>query len=65
MTKQFRPRGTEKDGMKYYQERNGDYLSVDPSTLAYYLEHLGRHEYEGRATAVANCLSSVCTTWHL
>ena len=62
--KQFRPRGIEADGLKYYQERNksGDYVSIDPTTNAYYLEHLGRNEFEGRATAIRGDVSSVCTT---
>ena len=64
MPRQFRPRGIEKDGLKYYQERNkaGDYLSVDPSTLDYYITNLGKAEMEGRATAIQGNVSSVCTT---
>jgi len=60
--KVFRPRGIEADGLKYYQERNksGDYVSVDPSTLDYYLK-LGKAHVEGRATAIRGQVSSVCT----
>lgn len=45
---------------KYYQEPNGDYLAVDPSTAGYYY-NLGKREVEGRATALAGSVSSVCT----
>lgn len=45
----------------YYREPNGDYLSVDPSTAAYY-QRLGKNQLEGRASAVAGHASSVCTT---
>lgn len=64
MTKIFRPRGIEDDGLKYYQEQDkaGDYLSVDPSTADYYSE-IGRSgNFEGRATAIKGQVSSVCTT---
>ncbi len=64
MTKQFRPRGVEADGLKYYQEQDkaGDYVSIDPTTNAYYLEQLGRNVFEGRAAAVHGNVASVCTT---
>lgn len=62
MAKQFRPRGVEKDGLKYYQERNGDYVSVDPSTLDYYLTNFGKAQFESRATAIQGLVTSVCTT---
>lgn len=60
----FRPRGVEADGLKYYQEQDkaGDYLSVDPSTLDYYLKFTGKAEMEARATAIKGSVSSVCTT---
>lgn len=60
--KVFRPRGIEADGLKYYQERNGDYLCVDPSTLEYYLTNIGKAQMEGRATAIKHNVHSVCTT---
>jgi hypothetical protein len=64
MTRIFRPRGVEADGLKYYQERNksGDYLSVDPSTLDYYLKTQGKAHVEGRATCIQGSVTSVCTT---
>jgi hypothetical protein len=62
MARIFRPRGIEKDGLKYYQERNGDFLSIDPSTNDYYIRTIGKDHFEGRATAIAQCVGSVCTT---
>jgi hypothetical protein len=55
--KVFRPRGTEKDGLKYYQEqdKHGDYVSVDPSPNACY------GHFEARCTAIAGDVTSVCT----
>lgn len=64
MSKIFRPRGIESDGLKYYQEQDkaGDYLSVDPSTLDYYAR-IGQPGYiEARATAIHGDMYSVCTT---
>lgn len=60
----FRPRGTESDGLKYYQEQDkvGDYLSIDPSTLDYYIKNFGNANFEGRATAIKGEVTSVCTT---
>lgn len=60
----FRPRGVEADGLKYYQERNkgGDYLSVDPETLDYYLKTQGKAHLQARATCIQGNVSSVCTT---
>jgi len=62
-TKMFRPRGIEADGLKYYQERNksGDYISVDPSTLDYYIKNGLGAQMEGRATAIRGSVTSVCT----
>lgn len=64
MARIFRPRGIEKDGLKYYQEQDkaGDYLSIDPSTLDYYLKTQGKGLFEARATAIKGLVSSVCTT---
>ena len=64
MAKQFRPRGIEADGLKYYQEqdKHGDYVSVDPSTADYYTK-IGRPgTLEARATCIAGGVTSVCTT---
>jgi len=60
----FRPRGIEADGLKYYQEQDktGDYLSIDPATLDYYLKTQGKALYEARATSIAGSVTSVCTT---
>lgn len=59
----FRPRGVEANGLKYYQERNksGDYLSVDPETLDYYLKHQAKPLFEGRSTAIRGDVTSVHT----
>lgn len=64
MTKQFRPRGVEADGLKYYQEggKSGDYLSVDPSTNEHYIKNMGGDYFEARATAISGLITSVCTT---
>ena len=43
----LRPRGIEVDGLKYYQERNGDFLSIDPSTNDYYIRTIGKDHFEG------------------
>jgi hypothetical protein len=62
MAKIFRPRGIEADGLKYYQDVDGDYLSVDPSSADYYLRTEGNALLEARATAIGGLRSSVCTT---
>jgi hypothetical protein len=46
----------------YYRERNGDYLAIDTTTNRYYRSTFGKDHYEGRATAIASVVSSVCTT---
>ena len=46
----------------YYRERNGDYLAIDTETNRYYRTLFGKDQYEGRATAIASLVSSVCTT---
>jgi hypothetical protein len=49
--------------IRYYRERkNGDYLCIDTSTNEYYLTTQGKDYFEGRATAIAGMVSSVCTT---
>ena len=46
----------------YYQESDGDFLAVERETNAYYLANHGKDYFEGRATAIAGLVSSVCTT---
>lgn len=46
----------------YYREQNGDYLAIDTSTNRYYRTAFGKDHYEGRATAIASLVTSVCTT---
>ncbi len=49
--------------LKFYREDDtGDYLAIEPSTNQYYLTHFGEDSFEGRATAIANNVLSVCTT---
>ena len=46
----------------YYREQNGDFLAIDTSTNAYSLDVLAKDHFEGRATAIAGLVGSVCTT---
>jgi xanthine/uracil permease len=46
----------------FFQERTGDFLAIDTATSRYYMDHFGRDHFEGRATAIAGLLGSVCTT---
>ena len=46
----------------YYREKNGDFLAIDTATNGYYRQVLGHDTFEGRATAIAGLLGSVCTT---
>ncbi len=46
----------------FYQEENGDYFAIDTDTNPYYRQVLGQDHFEGRATAIAGLVSSVCTT---
>lgn len=46
----------------FYQESNGDYLAIETSTNGYYLDNFGKDQFEGRATAIASLVGSVCTT---
>jgi hypothetical protein len=41
---------------------NGDFLAVDTTTNRYYRENFGQDHFEGRATAIAGLVGSVCTT---
>ena len=46
----------------YYEESNGKFLAVDTATNRYYRENFGQDHFEGRATAIAGLVGSVCTT---
>ncbi len=46
----------------FYRENNGDYLAIETSTNRYYLDNFGKDQFEGRATAIASLVGSVCTT---
>jgi hypothetical protein len=46
----------------YYEESNGDFVAVDTATNRYYRENFGHGHVEGRATAIAGLVGSVCTT---
>jgi len=46
----------------FYRENTGDFLAIDTSTNRYYLRHFSKDHFEGRATAIANQVGSVCTT---
>ena len=46
----------------YYREDNGDYLAIDTATNRYYLDVFRKDHFEGRATAIAGLVGSVCTT---
>lgn len=48
--------------IRFFREKNGDYLAVDTSTNRFYRETIGKDHFEGRATAIAGLVSSVCTT---
>lgn len=47
----------------FYRERGtGDFLAIDTATNRYYLDTFGQDHFEGRATAIAGLVGSVCTT---
>ena len=48
--------------IRFYREKNGDYLAIDTSTNRYYLRTFGKDYFEGRATAIESLVGSVCTT---
>jgi len=48
--------------IQFFQEDNGDYLAIDTDTNRYYRDHFGQDHFEGRATAIAGLVTSVCTT---
>ena len=49
--------------MRYYREKEtNDFLCVDMSTLSYYQQTQRKNYVEGRATAIENLPTSVCTT---
>lgn len=46
----------------FYREKNGDYLAINTDTNRYYLDNFGQDHFEGRGTAIAGLVTSVCTT---
>jgi hypothetical protein len=46
----------------YYRESNGDYLAIETATKRHYFGSFGQDYFEGRSTAIAGLISSVCTT---
>jgi hypothetical protein len=46
----------------YFQERDGDYLAINTDTNDYYMKNFGKDHFEGRGTAIAGLVGSVCTT---
>jgi hypothetical protein len=46
----------------YYREDNGDFLAIETGTNGYYRRNFGKDHVEGRATAIAGLIGSVCTT---
>ena len=48
--------------VRYFRESNGDYLDVETGTNRYYLDTFGKDHFDGRATAIAGQIGSVCTT---
>lgn len=47
----------------FYREKgNADYLAIDTTTNRHYLDTFGADHFEGRATAMAGLVGSVCTT---
>lgn len=46
----------------FYEEKNGDFLAIDTASNPYYRQVLGNDTFEGRATAIAGLIGSVCTT---
>jgi hypothetical protein len=46
----------------FYRENTGDFLAIDTDTNRYYLDILAKDHFEGRATAIAGLVGSVCTT---
>jgi hypothetical protein len=50
------------DLILFYRERNGDYLAIETDTNRFYRQVYGKDHFEGRATAIAGLVSSVCTT---
>jgi len=45
-----------------YRELDGDYLCIETTTKDYYWQTQGKLMFEGRATAIKNQPSSICTT---
>jgi len=46
----------------YFREDDGGYLAIDTDTNGFHLRHFGKDHFEGRATAIASLVASVCTT---
>lgn len=46
----------------YREQDTGDYLAIDTDTNVYHRQVLYKDHFEGRATAVAGQVGSVCTT---
>ncbi len=46
----------------YFRETNGDYLAIDTATNSYSRSKFGPDHFEGRATAIAGLVDSLCTT---
>jgi hypothetical protein len=46
----------------YYREHTGDFMAIDTATNGYYLRYFNQDHFEGRATAIAGQVGSVCTT---
>jgi hypothetical protein len=47
--------------INFYREHGGDYLAIETTTNSYY-RSFGKDHFEGRATAIAGQVWSVCTT---
>jgi hypothetical protein len=45
----------------YFRESNGGFLVVDTETNRYYRDNFDQDHFEGRATAIAGLVGSVCT----
>ena len=46
----------------YFREGKGDYLAIETESNSYYRRLYGKDDFEGRATAIAGLVGSVCTT---
>jgi hypothetical protein len=49
--------------IRFYREtETDDFLAIDTETNRFYLDTYGQDHFEGRASAIAGLLGSVCTT---